>query len=772
MLLDNQQLTFTIQKLIPVDSPNYKYFQFTLIDLIRQEDFIFQIHDSFIVDDAGTPNVKQVQSEIRSAKKTEEWAVTYLLASFLEKYHHNDKALSFLKKYLHVLILIAYRNNKQDNKVNNLCLRVRMALDKHKSQHRILEKLIEIHHIHQQIENVFAEIESFEQDIKIKEDSGESQNDNLSQKIAQIRYAYEVAIKDKPAVQVSRRRKSTDNNRLKNEKIRQVQKLDPTDSDSSIRSINTLEVENDSNTAEAEKIADVTSDLQLDNNFEPTPETKTSNQLQTEDTRKQYKHSKRNHFQFPTNTRIQTPENYQLLVSKLWGKISDAGIKQDDGRIYAIILLTLITGRSINQICDELATDFSKRSFFITKEIVDYRVTIDITKNRRDGIKPVRKSDTNFINFQLPAKIQSMIRFKFSPSEAEITQKLKELRSELGLAVLSQQHIDNGLRFLIKQVINEPLHANIITGIDVKHASPLYYTSLDKEIVLHTYDSTIDLLNKKVSKNLIADEAEEKLSQKSPSIVSQKTVYIGSDMALDEKTVQQFFQELADWVTSYNGKKSKNTPNGDEYILQFQAYTIWLWFVILLLTGMRPVNHAPGFLNQINLKQKIMWVSDKEVRQTEKKINKGGDGRLIPMCDFLITALENYMKFIQRFATQHNITGTAKPFHLQDILQSQLPLLQFYNFHKKTFESIKPKSVSNYLKDFIQHQDNWLRHQTRTMLTGKTSETLINALYGHEYADQEAWHPFSSLPINEFKSLRNQLQQIAVSLHLEQIEVN
>ena len=126
MLLDNQQLTFTIQKLIPVDSPNYKYFQFTLIDLIRQEDFIFQIHDSFIVDDAGTPNFKQVQSEIRSAKKTEEWAVTYLLASFLEKYHHNDKALSFLKKYLHVLILIAYRNNKQDNKVNNLCLRVRI----------------------------------------------------------------------------------------------------------------------------------------------------------------------------------------------------------------------------------------------------------------------------------------------------------------------------------------------------------------------------------------------------------------------------------------------------------------------------------------------------------------------------------------------------------------------------------------------------------------------------------------------------------------------
>lgn len=761
MLLNNQQLTQTLNKLIPPDSPDFNYFQFKLIDLVRHKNFLVEIADSFKLPTQELADFDQPQSIIRQSKKSEEWGVTYLLASFLQRYQQDNVALDFLGKYLQVLLLISYRGEDHKDKVKHMCVRVRMALDEHKAQHRILTKLIEIHHQNEDIESVFRDIQAFEKITQTQESSGEIRNDHLAQKIGQIRYAYEVAYQDRKAYRLSRNRKPTTltGNRLNNGKLLETQPLDPKDSENNVRVMNMVKVDEDSNVADNEKIADNKGTAGLDNNFDPSKETQASSQLQTQETRDKYKHTKRNQFAFPTNTRIQTLENYQLLFSLIWQNF--ATTTSDEKRVYAVLLLCLLTGRSIKQIREELALDPSKRSFLITNADVIYRATVDVTTNRRDGIKPVRKSNSNFINFALPEELPPVIRYKFLLDDSQINPIIEQLREHLEFAVLSQQHFDNALSFIIKQRLNQSLHADFITGVDVKHSSGLYYTSFDKQSILFTYQQAFNLLTEKVFPKLVFELP-----------VTKESTAIGSEMALNEETVKIFFAELADWVKSYNGKKSKNTREGDEYILQFQAYTIWLWFVFLLLTGIRPVNHAPGFLNQINLNHKLLWVSDKEVRQTGRKTDKGGDGRLIPLCDFLIQAIENYLAYIQKFAIQHNVAGTSKSFDLQGILNSEIPLLQFYNFRHKSFEGIKPKSVSNQLKDFIHHQDNWLRHQTRSFLTDKTADLMINALYGHELADQECWHPFSSMPLNEFKQICTHLQNIAESLDLEQIEVN
>ena len=73
---------------------------------------------------------------------------------------------------------------------------------------------------------------------------------------------------------------------------------------------------------------------------------------------------------------------------------------------------------------------------------------------------------------------------------------------------------------------------------------------------------------------------------------------------------------------------------------------------------------------------------------------------------------------------------------------------------------------------FFSHQDNWLRHQLRSLLTNRSPEHLICALYGHEHPDQEAMHPMSSLSINELKALSADLEKVAVELNLRQVEVN
>lgn len=768
MQLENQQVQQTLDRLIPADSPSCDYFQNIFIHLVTLQPFLIELNNYELDETKSQRDFTEIQAAIRREKKTDDWEVSYLLASFLPRYQNNKQALDFLGKYLQVLLLIAYRNNGHDKKVKNLCLRIRMALDEYKSQHIILTTLLEIHQKNKQIPQVFEKLQNFENEIKASESSGKGHNENLSQKIGQIRYAYEVAYRDLNAYNLTKSRRAKSHRKgtqrlggdVESDNILASNTLEMTLDDTPVRTLAHIKLNNDSNIPENEQLADTKIKELADNSFEPSSETKYSNQLQAQKTRNSYNHSKRNQFLFPTNSRLHSIENYQRLFSLVWQRFHT--VKDEDKNNYGAILLTLLTGRSLKQVYQELATDPSKREFIVVvdkqTQAIGFRTTIDVTKNRRDSIKPIRKSQTYFINFELPLEIQPLIRRKFVINEDNVTAIIQGLRQELQFGSLYPQNVDICLRFLLQQILHQPLHATIITGVDVKHASPLYYTSVERNAVLISYQQAMALLSTKASPPL--DQAWVK-----PENLGEETVFFGSEIALKDTIVKRYFAELANWVTSYNGRKFKDSPSGDEYLLQYQAYTLWLWCIFMLLAGLRPVNDAPGYLNQINIEYQLLWVSDKEIRSSDS------GGRLIPMCDFLIHALQNYLNFIRQFAFQHNVAGLSNSYPLEEILTSKRPLLQLYNFKRKKFENIKPRTVGNALKDFLPHQDNWLRHQARTLLTGKVDENLICAFFGHELADQEFWHPFSSMSLNAYKTLRNAVENMANHLELEQLEV-
>jgi len=229
-----------------------------------------------------------------------------------------------------------------------------------------------------------------------------------------------------------------------------------------------------------------------------------------------------------------------------------------------------------------------------------------------------------------------------------------------------------------------------------------------------------------------------------PAVASNiNKTYIGSEMALTDKICGQFFALLAKQV--HGDKQQLNhgvNDREDEYIKQFNAYSLWLWHIIQIQTGIRPVNDAPEFLNQFNFSHDIYWVSDKSIRQ-------GKDyGRFIPMSSFLKTALKNYISYIKNFASEHNPLYPEHTLDLDKILQSKIPFLQVFSFNPKKFMPITPKRIRRAVDKALPHQDNWLRHQLRSMLTNEVDEVSVCALLGHEHADQEIFHPMSSLSIN------------------------
>ena len=158
-------------------------------------------------------------------------------------------------------------------------------------------------------------------------------------------------------------------------------------------------------------------------------------------------------------------------------------------------------------------------------------------------------------------------------------------------------------------------------------------------------------------------------------------------------------------------------------------------------------------------------MADKEERHGQS------DGRLIPLSEFLVAAIQNYIDYIKQFAAIYNPICPKTPYPIDAILQSQQPLIQIYQKNPKDFIGITPSRVRYELQEFFSHQDNWLRHQLRSMLTGRVPDYLICALYGHEHPDQEFMHSMSSSFINQLHQLSSHLDAITDELCLKQIEV-
>jgi hypothetical protein len=783
-----------IRRIVPYDSPlsaQVHRFVFELIKLsprylMRTNDQSTDSSLTKLTHDECNTIIKVVNFH----KSSDIWSVPYMLAAFTDYYRQKpltDKSWLFISKYLQFILLIVEREDKHFNKINNLGVRIRMALKKNSSQTAIIDELINIHGSSANVYENFADIESYEQGMRHREQTGLVKNTNIAKKVGEIRLAYEVVLEDK--VYIERKFRGKGQSVFIN-KTRNEQALPFTNEIT--RRIRFPKLSSDNNVAKPEDLADDNPLALLDNKYNPSKKTAKSSQLQQYQVKTSYLHNKRNQFMFPSNTRLLTVFDYQSVFVKLWSIVSDE--EQRVRRVAAILLLSMITGRSIQNVIKEVATNKSQRKFLVEEDngVTVIRNTINVTVNQRDQIKPITKSHSNNFSLPLPLPLSVILPYKFEVEPTEITQLLKTLRESLSLPLLSNQHIESALAFIITHRIGEPLHSDIITGVEVEHSSPLYYTSIKTSSLFDTYQAAIKILSNRCFESLKstnfyrinrAQKLLESLNPKNyklwqahryPYFVDMPIVasninktYIGSEMALTDQVCSNFFALLAEHVHADKRLLSHGTnANEDEYIKQFNAYGLWLWHVIQIQTGIRPVNDAPGFLNQFNFSHDMYWVSDKSIRQGKDH------GRLIPTSNFLKTALKNYINYIKHFASVHNPLYSDHRLNINKILQSEEPFLQIFSLNPKKFMPITPKRIRNTVGKALPHQDNWLRHQLRSMLTNELDEVYVCALLGHEHADQEIFHPMSSLSINQYRTeLLPQLDHVVQKLDLKQVEI-
>ena len=751
-----------LYKLIPVGSPHHIQMSQLVIDVISlvpddDIDLLHSILESNSVDFTGIDCEDVIEQTIREGK-TVEWAVSYMLMVFYQVYGEvdiNNNAWRFMSGYLKVMIMITVRHDKHFAKIDKLGVRVRMALRPTDPQRGILDQLISIHAQCDSLSSCLPYIRQYEASVKQEEATGETANQYLGSKIGQIRLAYEVAIDNKAFIG-----KTYTENTKRVKSAQTVTKTVVHINGEPLQRIvfGTKQSRKHSNVAIAENIADDDEVPLLDNDFKPATQIAKSSELQQWRLKDNHQHARRNQFHFPTNHRQLSTTGYKMLFAVLWQRFMN--VDTESGAGYAVLLLSLLSGLSIDSIIADWQCSLSKRQYFIydrIRKISSIAIMIDVTTNTRSHLLAHRQSYGGTFYRALPEALQIMLEDKITVSSDTVKSAISYAKDMLNLPALSPQYIEAGLFILIKNELNKPLHADLITGVDVRHSSALYYTSTKTVELEQTYIKAVELITEYCNdeqKTLLIDECSVPMNG--------HRSHIGSDMALKTTICQHFFNQLAVSAESFNGKLKSHM---DRYIAQFNSYSIWLWHIIMIQTGIRPVKHAPGLLHQFDFKRRTLWVSDKEERHAQS------DGRLIPLSKFLITAIQNYMTYIEQFAAIYNPLCPAAPYPINDILQSERPLIQLYKKNPKGFTSITPSQVRYQLQDFFSHQDNWLRHQLRSMLTGRVPNYLICALYGHEHADQEFMHPMSSSFINQLHTLSPHLDAIADELCLKQIEV-
>lgn len=461
-------------------------------------------------------------------------------------------------------------------------------------------------------------------------------------------------------------------------------------------------------------------------------------------TKAKVSHANRNELFSLINIRHLPPFVIQNVCSKLWQYFHQADIERDKKRAVAYLLLSLHTGYSIQQLSVDInnnekkIVDVSNRT-----QQFDFFIKLDITplRIRQVGIENVLANRLSSIKLPLPHELASFLAYKGEPMAQWIESVIGDLRHELDLPYLSLARIEKSLYTLLIQKITTTQIASIITGRNARKRADLSYTSLKQIQIFEVYQQAIALLNQRSCLDL--------------SYFSTKPdadFRIGSQNTPKYSLVKRFFKHL-----------HKQLITQTHYIDKFNAYSLWLWHVSLILTSVRAVEGAPGFLKQFNLSRKIAWIQDKEERVTTNA------QRLVPICDFLVKAIQDYLEFLSKFSAKFGRLNPALAQQIEQILQSKRPLINWLDT-KGNMASMRPAIIQKQLAENFKFKADWTRHVgQRFLLEQQVDEAIISAIFAHEMFGQETWQKHSSMSMGDIIAVRHVYDDLAQKLQLQQI---
>lgn len=503
------------------------------------------------------------------------------------------------------------------------------------------------------------------------------------------------------------------------------------------------------------------------------------------------RHRQRRHAPFITNPHYLAPDILKQIVYVLRDELSG---QPRNAAIAAACLLSLLTGLSpvalmdFNDLIQEgtlIQNGSSRRREYLLK------LNLNITEQKIKSLNDERWNEVMTHQLHLPSAWFDYIEQASNPiiSSTDINTKLKNWLDNRFVGSITVEKLQAQLYFHIYyETYNEYL-AHVIAGRDSQHHMPgIYYGGLPKAQLSSTYLAFVETALTPHSSEFTEDTAELKILQQQFKVQSALSIgRIGSQLALEPSFVKEQFAFLH--------KHCQENIQKDQHIInQLNAYACWMWHISLLSLASRPKENLLGNLDDYCVELKLLYVNDKRNSKARK------DGRFIPLSDFFIKTLQNYTVFLEQIIeaygsffrqvftkkiTVNDLFG--KVIDSKDILpitvkewQSRkiklIPLSR--NWVNLYMEGIFPKNMySNWLRhfdmNFLMYAEEKEEKEEKEKKEEKTALAfhLIQALYGHDQRDREAFHPHSSLIPNVYvQQARQQLQDNVKFLSIKHLE--
>ena len=474
-------------------------------------------------------------------------------------------------------------------------------------------------------------------------------------------------------------------------------------------------------------------------------------------TQAKFAHANKNERFISTNIRQLPLTTIQNICTKLWWWFDNNNDEKNNNReecnnreekrAIAYLLLSLYTGYSVAQLAKDI-NENSKRIIDVSarKSHFDFIIQLDITPLRikTTGIQSIIANRLTQFQLPIPIKLGTFLTYKGYPDNNLINEVIAKLRDELELPLLSLGRIEKSLYTILTHEVTTTQIASIITSRNSKKRADLWYCSHSIKEVKLAYSKAINILTARChNRQLVFNYLDE---------INIANESIGSQNSPDYPIISLFIEHLR--------KKAISNTN---FIERFNAYNLWLWHISLLLTSVRAVEGAPGFLNQFNLSIGLGWISDKEERASSHS------QRLVPVCQFLSIAIKNFISYLNAFAKQFGRIEPQLKHEIFRILNSQRPLLNFIDSNN-TFHSLRPSTITKELSNNFRFKVDWTRHIGQRFLHEQgVDEAMILAIFGHEMMGQEAWRKQSSLSIGDIVSVKDIYQKMTYELKLEQV---
>lgn len=462
------------------------------------------------------------------------------------------------------------------------------------------------------------------------------------------------------------------------------------------------------------------------------PLCKQSKVLQRKSVQLMQQHMIRLQHRFASSNHYPDLESIRLLILHCWNQYSTAQLKN---KAYLIILLSFLTGNSTEEWLKVQSPTISRLNQRQRLIQIEDRYVLRSKFTLFDPVHFPHKDalQNQITHFDLPLANVLIQGLKQKPilEQADITKALQQCREILYIPSLTSKKLSTLLHATIYHMTGNAQLADILTSIDANRSSSISYCSYPMYRLQREYVDVVQHLSANMVKALqikVEDQGGNFGSLKAPTAKTVTSIFA----YLYAQVIQA--QYRFDAITTYN------------------HYNIWMWHILLLFTGARPVKDFPGLLKDIDLNQGWLWVSDKEIH------GRHDDGRLLPLCDFLKSELNAFKQYLRQntASLENEIENSTQ--HIEDIFDSKRPLLSVFIDHQ--WQNLSPAIVAQFTEGMQLEQANWLRHTTRAYLTEKAEESLILALFGHERNQQELGNHYSSLALNTYRTLAKTLDEM------------